>query len=118
MQRPKVILIVDDDREFLDEIHALLCERDYTVISCSNAEQVLALTRNYLPDQIILDLAMPRVRGEDLLRILHKRHPQIPVVVCTGVPNVDPGPLLEGGCREVFQKPFSPEALFRSLEAA
>lgn len=118
MERGKVIMVVDDDVDFLAEIHALLCERDYVVISCSNPDQVLTLIHNYLPDQIIMDLAMPRVRGEDLVRILHKRHPQIPVLICTGVPNVDPQPLLEGGVRDIFQKPFSPEALFRSLEAA
>ncbi len=118
MERGKVILVIDDDVEFLGEIHALLCERDYIVISCSNPDQVLTLIHNYVPDQIIMDLAMPRVRGEDLLRIVRQRYPQIPVLICTGVPNVNFQPLLDGGARDIFQKPFSPEALFRSLDAA
>ena len=118
MNKPRVILIVDDDVKFLEEIHALLCEKNYTVITCSDPEQALMLVSYYTPDQIILDLAMPRVRGEDLMRILRKRYPHIPVTVCTGVPDANPLPLLEGGAVNVFQKPFSSEALFRALEQA
>lgn len=118
MKNGKVVLIIDDDVEFLQEIHALLCEKNYTVISCADPRQAIELTWNYLPDQIILDLAMPQVRGEDLLRLLRKRHPQIPVVICTGVPNIEPRQFLSQGAVEVFQKPFSADALFRVLEAA
>jgi DNA-binding NtrC family response regulator len=118
MKKGKVVLVIDDDVDFLQEIHALLCEKNYTVISCADAGQALSLTWNCVPDKIILDLAMPHVRGEDLMRVIRKRHPHIPIVVCTGVPNAEVSNLLEGGAVEVFQKPFSSEALFRTLEAA
>ena len=116
--KSKVIFVVDDDVDFLDEIHSLLCEKNYTVVSCSDSEQALALIWDYHPDHIILDLAMPGVRGEDLLCILRRRHPEIPIVICTGIPNVETKMLLDHGASEVFQKPFSSDALFRTLEAA
>ena len=118
MKKAKVVLVVDDDIDFLEEIHALLCERNYTVITCSDPEQVLALTRSYLPDQIILDLAMPHIRGENLLAVIRKRHPEIPVLICTGVPNVEVHGLLHNGASGVFQKPFSSDLLFRTLDQA
>jgi DNA-binding NtrC family response regulator len=116
MKKSRVILIVDDDKGFLEEIHALLCEKDYTVITCADAEQALLLVHNYLPDHIILDLAMPHFRGEDILSVLSKRHPHIPVMICTGVPNIETDHLRQSGASEVFQKPFSPDALFRALD--
>lgn len=116
--KSKTILIIDDDAAFLEELHALLSEKNYNVVTCSNSEQALLMVRDYAPTMILLDLAMPSLTGEDLLHLIRMRHPHIPVMICTGVPNIDPWPLLENGATSVFQKPFHIENLFRAIDKA
>lgn len=115
---PKVILVIDDDVDFLEEIQSLLSEKDYNVVTCSDSEQVMLMIGDYVPNLILLDLAMPSMRGEDLLPIIRAKHPEIPVIICTGLPESELQFLYRAGAKAIFQKPFSYNAFLRTLEKA
>lgn len=90
MQRPKNILLVEDDRVDCMTIKRALQEVsiDNRLDIVSNGEEALAYllsADNDLPGLILLDLNMPRMNGIEFLKTV-KNHPglkRIPVVVLT-----------------------------------
>lgn len=110
------VLVIDDDADFLREIHGLLSEQSYDVRTCHDASQAIFCVNDYNPDKVVLDLAMPVLNGRQILDILRKRYPLIPVLICTGVPDIDINALRRAGASQIFQKPFSSEDFFSALD--
>jgi DNA-binding response OmpR family regulator len=86
--RPEVfimndILLIEDDaniRFFLEEELSL---EGYTVSSAADGAQGLAAAESHRPDVVLLDLMMPGIPGEEVLRILKAKDPKLPVVIYT-----------------------------------
>jgi CheY-like chemotaxis protein len=65
----KHILVVDDDVAIRDVIARVLRDEGYAVSTAANGVQALAELRQTMPDAVLLDLVMPELDGEELLRI-------------------------------------------------
>ena len=109
----KKILIVDDDIQIGDleqevlEQHGYLCLRAY-----SGTEAVVLLERERA-DLIILDLMLPGLSGEEVL----KKIGEIPVIVVSAKAGVDDKvALLLGGAQDYMTKPFSTKELLARVE--
>ncbi len=85
------ILMIDDDRSFLDTIAELLGRAGYTVIRAQSAEEGLGILGKGepTPDLVLLDIKMPGMTGEQALEHIVKRHPALPVIMLTGENAVD-----------------------------
>jgi len=82
------ILIVEDDKWFLDMYSKLLSDAGFEVIQAANAYKAIDLiAEGTIPDAIILDLFLPGVNGFALIHELqtYEDTREIPVVVCTTV---------------------------------
>jgi signal transduction histidine kinase/CheY-like chemotaxis protein len=82
----ELALVVDDDAASRYLLRSILDETRYTTLEAPSGEEGLALARERHPAVIFLDLALPDLHGEDVLRLL-KDDPatrEIPVVVYTG----------------------------------
>jgi CheY-like chemotaxis protein len=82
------ILIVEDDKWFLDMYSKLLSDAGFEVIQAANAYKAIDLVaEGTIPDAIILDLFLPGVNGFALIHELqtYEDTREIPVVVCTTV---------------------------------
>lgn len=90
MQRPRSILLVEDDQVDCMTIKRALEEENINnrLDIVSNGEEALAYllsSENDLPSIILLDLNMPRMNGIELMKAI-KKHPglkKIPIVVLT-----------------------------------
>src|SRR6185436_10177759 len=86
--RPRPVLIVDDDPELCASLQATLEGAGYPVYRASNGQEALSVlgTQSPLPGLILLDLVMPVMSGEEMLRALRAVHAlaEIPVAVVTG----------------------------------
>ena len=82
MKKPR-LLIIDDEKEFIDTISVRLKALRYEVIEALSGEEGLEKTRTEKPDLIILDLAMPGTDGFDVCRKLKidANFKSIPIVV-------------------------------------
>ena len=82
MKKPR-LLIIDDEKEFIDTISVSLKALRYEVIEALSGEEGLEKTRTEKPDLIILDLAMPGTDGFDVCRKLKidANFKSIPIVV-------------------------------------
>ena len=65
----KKILVVDDEKEFVNTISARLEPMGYEIIPAYNGQEALDKATSEMPDLIILDIMMP---GMDGLEVLHK----------------------------------------------
>jgi DNA-binding NtrC family response regulator len=84
------ILIVDDDVAVTNYLMVFLMqtERFETTVVNDSREAPALLTPDAF-DVVLLDMDMPNVTGMDILRIMHERGVQTPVIVLTGVSDVD-----------------------------
>jgi two-component system response regulator TctD len=101
------ILLVEDNRE-LSQWLARTLQRDRYSVECAyDGEDANERLRTQKYDLVILDLALPRMEGEEVLRRLRKRDAQTPVLVLTAKNTVE-GRVgsLDGGADDYMVKPF------------
>ncbi len=78
------ILVVDDEALIRETSALVLAEQGYEVRTASDGFQALVELRQSLPDVIISDLSMPNMSGFELLSVVRRRFPHIPVIAITG----------------------------------
>ena len=79
------VLLVDDEPLIRKVISGYLVAAGYVVRAAVDGLDALGELRAGLPDLIISDLNMPRMSGMELLHVVRKRFPQIPVIVVSGI---------------------------------
>ncbi len=110
----KRILIVDDTKELLQVIAQRLKSWGFEVLTASTGEEGLRLANEQVPDLILLDVMMPKLKGRDACAQL-KANPKtkhIPVIFLTALQlpdHVKAG--LDVGADDYITKPFEPEDL-------
>jgi DNA-binding NtrC family response regulator len=77
-------LIVDDEIRFLKALAKRLSIRNFEVVTATNGLEALEKARSYQLDLALVDLKMPGMSGEELLRKLKIEHPLMEVVILTG----------------------------------
>lgn len=81
---PYRILIVDDEPMLRTLGTHLLQAQGYQVLSAADGLLALAALKDSLPDIIISDLSMPNMDGFELLSVVRRRFPLIPVIAISG----------------------------------
>ncbi len=84
------VLIVDDEVAELESFEAVLTLGGITnILKCSDGRKVLPLVSKQEIECILLDLIMPHISGTELLPQLRENFPGVPVIVVTGVDEVE-----------------------------
>lgn len=111
--RPK-ILIIDDSVDILLVVSRRLASWGYEPLTASSGEEGVRLAEARLPDLVLLDIMMPRMKGRDVCVHL-KANPQtaqIPVIFLTALglaDHIKAG--MDLGAEDYIVKPFEPEEL-------
>jgi two-component system, OmpR family, alkaline phosphatase synthesis response regulator PhoP len=81
------ILVVEDSKFLRVAVERALARANYTVICAGDGEEALRLARENLPDVILLDMLLPKLSGQDVLKALKKDSATsaIPVIVLTSL---------------------------------
>lgn len=112
------ILIVEDEQGIVSFVRRGLESAGYTVVEAGDGIDGLAVAM--LPDieLVILDLGLPGIPGEELLRRLRTQRPAVPVIVLTAKDAVsDRVANLEAGADDYLVKPFSFSELLARVRA-
>ena len=112
------ILIVEDEQGLVSFVRRGLESAGYTVVEAGDGIDGLAVAM--LPDieLVILDLGLPGIPGEELLRRLRAQRPAVPVIVLTAKDAVsDRVANLEAGADDYLVKPFSFSELLARVRA-
>jgi DNA-binding response OmpR family regulator len=115
----KTVLIVDDVPLVRSAITDVLEHAGYTVVCAQDAAQGLRLARERSPAVILLDLALPKKSGLDLLDELKASHETrgIPVILVSAYAHLLSGSDARSAA-SVIQKPFNVTDLLTQVERA
>jgi PAS domain S-box-containing protein len=109
------ILVVDDQPDERDLLHAILTGRGASVTAAGSADEALRIVETLAPHVVITDLAMPEKDGYQLLRELRRNHPAlaaIPVMALTAHARTeDQERAISAGFRLYLSKPVEPARL-------
>jgi DNA-binding NtrC family response regulator len=78
------VLLVDDEREFVESLSERLELRNLEADVAYDGEQALDVLKEGKHDVMVLDLRMPGIDGIEVLRQAKKRNPNVQVVILTG----------------------------------
>jgi two-component system response regulator AdeR len=116
------IMIVDDDKEFLEELREILGLSGYKTIAINDSTSALNAARRIRPDIVILDLKMKRKTGFQIAEEL-KQFPEtahIPTIAITGF-YAEKGKSTVifdiYGIKDFLIKPFNPLDVIAKIEA-
>jgi CheY-like chemotaxis protein len=106
------VLVVDDDPDIRETLRFVLEDAGYRVYSAENGREALEVLASIhpLPGLILLDLMMPIMSGDEMLRALKRVHAlaEIPVTIVTA--SGAPMPPLASG---LLKKPVDLDVLLR-----
>lgn len=87
MSEPKLVLVVDDDKETVDMLTAVLESASYRVLTAYDGREGVQRAKREKPDAVILDLMMPKMDGfaacQEMKACEETRG--IPILVLTGI---------------------------------
>jgi CheY-like chemotaxis protein len=78
------VLVVDDEPSIVQTALLVLGTRGYEVHGAKDGFEALTALSRSLPDLLISDLSMPNMSGFELLSIVRRRFPQLPVIAISG----------------------------------
>ena len=113
----KLVLVVDDEQNFLALLHWFLTNRGYAVQTAPSAEDALKLVETRPFDLALVDIRMGPMDGLALLGELKRRLPEIRVVVMTAYPTV--GAIKKShanGAAAFLTKPVDLQELLKTIE--
>ncbi len=113
------VLIVDDEKDFLEIIAERLSMRGMDVSTANSADDALRLVEEEPYDVVIMDFMMPAVDGFKALKLLKQKQPEIQIILLTG--NVPEQKHIEAkrlGALDVIEKPPDLKALIQKIKKA
>ena len=100
------ILIVDDDENIAELISLYLTKECFDTMMVHDGEDALSAFDTYAPNLILLDLMLPGIPGEEVLRDIRKKG-NTPVIILTAKDTIDDKvEFLRGGADDYVTKPF------------
>lgn len=116
---PLNILLVDDEKEFVQTLSERLQMRNMESRVAYNGQSALDMIQNDAPEVMIIDLKMPGINGMDVLKEVKQTQPEIEVIVLTGHgSDQDKKKCMEIGAFAYLQKPVDICILTDTLKKA
>lgn len=112
-------LVIDDDRKLLQVYEELLTGRGFAITTCAESPQALSRLKAQAYDVVLLDIRMPGIEGSDLLPLIKRLRPELPVIIVSAYcDEANRGYYHALGAFEVVGKPFSHELLLDTIDRA
>ena len=106
------ILVIDDSKLARQTCCNALTKMAHETLEAATGREGLEIVERESPDVIVLDLLMPDLEGQEVLKILQQRFPSIPVVVLTANTQRNAAEeCLELGAVQVINKFVDPDEL-------
>ncbi len=115
----ETILIVDDEKNYLVVLEALLAPEGYEVVTADSARDALTMIKDSDIDLVITDMKMPKMSGMELLAESKNIKPDLPVIMMTAYGTIELA--VEAMKKRAFDyitKPFQNEELKLTIRKA
>ena len=118
-EAPSKVLLVDDEREFVQTLSERLLLREMGSAVAYDGESALSLIKEDEPEVMILDLKMPGIDGIEVLRRVKATNPEVEVIMLTGHGSeADREVCMNLGAFDYLHKPVDIELLSETLKKA
>ncbi len=112
------IVVVEDEEPIRRGVIDALEFAGYDAVEAADGEAGLAAARSSDADLVLLDLALPKMDGFDVLAALRRTHPTLPVIILTARGSEDDRVRgLKLGADDYVVKPFSAREMLARVEA-
>ena len=112
------ILVVEDDQSISAMVQTVLEASGYQVLTAQRCRQGILMLSSHVPDLIVLDLGLPDLDGEELIRIT-RRSSAVPIIVLSArSEEQDKVSALDLGANDYITKPFGTAELMARVRAA
>lgn len=113
------ILLADDDTLVLKATEAALALSGFEVTAVENGAQALAAMELQTPDALLLDINMPGNQNLELVALVAKSRPLVPILLLTGYPTLDTAVgAVRLGAVDYITKPHDMDQLLERLDQA
>jgi two-component system alkaline phosphatase synthesis response regulator PhoP len=115
----KKILIIEDDKAFLETLVTALEVENYNVFSSFDGKEGFQLALKERVDIIVLDLVLPNMTGMEICKNLRKKNIMTPIIMLTGrkKEEIDKVLGLEMGADDYLLKPFGIKEFLARINA-
>lgn len=115
------ILIVDDEEDIRDLVSGILEDEGYRTRTAHDCDSALAALEARRPSLVILDIWLQgsRLDGIEMLALIRRRHPDLPVVIISGHGTVETAvAAIKRGAFDFIEKPFKSDHLLHIVARA
>lgn len=112
------ILVIEDEASILKMLSTVLSANQYEVIEAATGAEALSMVASHCPDVILLDLGLPDMDGNDLLKSLRKWTATPVIVVSARTQEQDKVTAIDLGADDYITKPFGTSELMARIRMA
>ncbi|MGH9692269.1 MAG: sigma-54-dependent transcriptional regulator [Candidatus Acidiferrales bacterium] len=113
------ILVVDDEAEIREGLEALLMSESFEVTLADNGAAGLQKLEEHPFDLMLLDVSLPDRNGIEMLPEIHRRDPQLSVILITAYGSIEMArAAFKSGAQDYITKPWSNDELISQISAA
>jgi DNA-binding NtrC family response regulator len=114
------ILMVDDEEQALNSFEIALRSANLNhILPCQDSRQVASIFSSQDIEMMMLDLSMPHVSGEEVLSVVARDFPEVPVIIITGSNDVDTAvQCMKSGAFDYMVKPVERSRLISGVRRA
>jgi DNA-binding NtrC family response regulator len=87
-QKPKTVLIVDDDEGMRDTLTAIL-KREFRILRVASGELALSILNKEDVDLVLLDVRLPGISGFEVLRIVKENYSLVEVIMISAINEIE-----------------------------
>ncbi len=116
-----IVLLVDDESAWLRTMTMILALEDgiNNIIRCQDSREVMGILANQNVGLVLLDVNMPCLSGEKLLPLIVEEHPDVMVIVISGMNQIDTAVnCMKLGAFDFYVKTVEKERLLKGVQRA
>ena len=112
MKGDGLILIVDDEASLRQTLARILQRAGYEVTTTASGNEALTLLSQHSFDLVYLDIRMPDISGLEVLKMVHTKFPEMPVILFTAQPDLNSAvEAVRSGAIDYLLKPLKPQTI-------
>ena len=113
------VLLVDDEKDFLEVLAQRLEVQGYEVETVESGEEAVTLLETKSYDAVVLDLSMPGIGGMETLKTVRANRPNMQIIILTGHGTLEAGiESMKAGASDFIEKPVDFSVLVKKIDVA